>query len=200
MPSTDPRIDAYIAKAQPFAKPILEHLRKVVHAGCPNVVEGLKWSMPHFDYKGIFCGMAAFKQHCTFGFWKGSMLKGKGIPEGGTDAMGQFGRITSVDQLPGEKQLIAIVKAAAKLNDDGVKVVRMKSAPKPPIKTPAYFLAALKKNKKAAATYQTFSPSHRREYVEWVTEAKTDETRRKRLGTAVEWMAEGKVRNWKYNT
>jgi hypothetical protein len=195
MGQKDPRVDAYIAKSADFAKPILTHIRRVVHGACPDVVEGMKWSMPHFDYKGIFCGMAAFKQHCTFGFWKGSLLKLKPADE---KAMGQFGCIRSIDDLPGAKALASIVKQASKLNDEGVSAPKPKRAPKPPVKTPPYFKAALAKNKKALATYDAFAPSCKREYVEWITEAKTDETRAKRVASAVAWMAEGKKRNWKY--
>jgi uncharacterized protein YdeI (YjbR/CyaY-like superfamily) len=200
MGTKDPRVDAYIAKAQPFAQPILKHIRNVVHGGCPGVQETIKWSHPHFDYKGIFAGMASFKRHCTFGFWKGALLKGKvkGVPAGGDDAMGQFGRITSMADLPDEKTLTNIVKAAAKLNDDNVPVPRAKPKARPPIKVPPYFTAALKKNKKAFAAFEAFPPSHRREYLEWITEAKTIETREKRLATAMEWIAQGKGRNWKY--
>ncbi len=90
MASKDPRIDAYIAKSADFAQPILKHLRKVVHAGCPKVEETLKWSMPHFDYKGVMCGMAAFKAHCVFGFWKESLIFDSGkAPE--KTAMRSFG-------------------------------------------------------------------------------------------------------------
>jgi uncharacterized protein YdeI (YjbR/CyaY-like superfamily) len=200
MGTKDPRVDAYIEKAQPFAQPILKHVRKVVHAACPDVQETMKWSFPHFDYKGIFCAMAGFKQHCTFGFWKGALLRDsvKGMSAGGEKAMGQFGRITSISDLPGERTLVKIVQAAAKLNDEKVAVPRAKPKPRAPIKVPAYLSAALKKNKKAAAAFEAFPPGHRREYLEWITEAKTDETRDTRVATAIEWMAEGKSRNWKY--
>jgi hypothetical protein len=197
MPSRDRRVDAYIRNAAPFARPILTRLRKVVHAACPEVVEGFKWSFPHFDYKGIFCSMAAFKGHCTFGFWKYQLLE-KVLPKVDEQAMGQFGRMTSIADLPDNRTLVRIIKAAAKLNDDGVKVPRAKSAPKPPVKPPAHFMTAIGRNKKALATFRNFSPSNKREYVEWVAEAKTDETRNRRLATAVEWMAAGKSRNWKY--
>ena len=194
----DPRIDAYIAKSAEFAKPILTRIRKVVHAGCPDVVEGLKWASPHFDYKGIFCGMAAFKQHCIFGFWKHKLLVQRGLIDPKDKAMGQYGRITSLDDLPSEAQLIRVVRAAAKLNDEGVKVPRAPKAKKPPLRTPPYVTKALKKNAKALATFKGFSPSNQREYVEWITDAKTDGTRTRRLDTAVTWMAQGKSRNWKY--
>src|SRR5262245_7522523 len=197
MPKTDPRVDAYIRNAAPFARPILTHIRKVVHTACPDVEETLKWSHPSFLYKGMLGGFAAFKEHATLGFWKHELLA-KEFPAFTKEARGQFGRLTSVDDLPDEKMLAKIVKAAAALNDAGVKVERMKGPKKPPVKTPAYFATALKKNKKALEHYEAFSPTKKRDYVEWLTEAKTDETRAKRLETAVEWISEGKGRNWKY--
>jgi hypothetical protein len=199
MGKKDERVDAYIAKSQPFARPILEHLRTLVHEGCPGVEETMKWSFPHFMYKGMLCSMASFKQHCAFGFWKGALIAG--APGLGREAMGQFGRITAVGDLPGDKDIVRLVQQAAKLNDDGVKTPRVRkpelprrAAPKPP----AEFLASIRKNKKALATYEAFSPSHKREYVEWIAEAKGEDTRKRRIATAVEWMAEGKGRNWKY--
>lgn len=197
MPSRDKRIDAYISNAADFAKPILAHIREAFHSACPDVEETLKWGHPTFVHHGILAGMAAFKEHATLGFWKGSLIldrKGSRADE----AMGSFGRLTSVKDLPAKKILHGYIKKAAQLNEDGVKVVRPKTAPKPAPKTPPYLLAALKKNKKAAAHYAASSPSMQREYVEWLTEAKTDATRRRRLETAVAWIAEGKKRNWKY--
>jgi uncharacterized protein YdeI (YjbR/CyaY-like superfamily) len=196
MGKPDPRVDAYIAKAAPFAQPILKHLREIVHGACPDVEETIKWSMPFFDYRGSLCHFAAFKQHCAFGFWKGKLLFG-GDPLS-EDAMGQFGRITSLGDLPPKKVLTAYVKQAAKLNEAGAKVAKPKAAPRAAPKAPDDLLAALKKNRKALATYEAFSASSKREYVEWITEAKREETRAKRLADAVAWMAEGKQRNWKY--
>ena len=194
--TTDPRIDAYIARAQPFAQPILKRIRAAVQAGCPDVTETIKWSMPAFEYKGPLAGMAAFKAHCVFGFWKGALMKT--APKGKEgDAMGQFGRFESIGDLPSEAALVKMVKEAVALNDAGVKVPRVTKA-KAALKTPSYMLAAIKKNSKAKKTYEAFSPSAQREYVEWITGAKTDETRDTRLATAVGWMAEGKQRNWKY--
>ena len=195
MGKRDPRVDAYIEKSADFAKPILTHLRETVHFAVPDVEEAMKWSFPHFLHKGMLCSMASFKEHCAFGFWKGSLLEGNGART--KDAMGQFGRITSVRDLPGEKALVKLVKRAAALNDEGVSVVREKRA-KPPVKTPPDLMAALRANNKALATYEGFSQSMRREYVDWITNARTEETRTRRLETAVEWMAEGKPRNWKY--
>ena len=197
MASHDPRIDAYIAKAQPFARPILERIRRAVHTACPEVAETIKWSMPAFEYKGPLVGMAAFKAHCALGFWKASLMKT--IPrDRGVDAMGEFGRLESLDDTPAEARLVKMIKEAAALNDAGVKVKREPKAPKKPLKAPTYMLAAIKKNKKAQATFEGFSPSAQRDYIEWVTEAKTDATRDRRLETAVQWMSEGKIRNWKY--
>lgn len=197
MGTRDPRVDAYIAKSAPFARPILSHIREVVHAGCPDVEEAMKWSFPHFMYKGMLCSMASFKQHCAFGFWKGSLLKDGSMPA--KDAMGQYGRITSLADLPDATRLLRLVKQAAALNDEGAKVARTPKVTRgKTVKTPAYFIAAVRKNKKALATYEAFSPSHKREYVEWVTEAKAETTRKRRLETAVTWMAQGKGRNWKY--
>jgi uncharacterized protein YdeI (YjbR/CyaY-like superfamily) len=193
MAKKDPRVDAYVEKAADFAKPILKHLRKVVHKGCPEVEETMKWSMPHFDYKGPLAGMAAFKAHCAFGFWKGSLI----VP-GSKEAMGQFGCITKIADLPKEEVLVGYVRKAVELNDQKVKVPRPVKHEKKEIPMPADLASALKKNAKARAAYAGFRPSHRREYLEWITEAKTDETRRKRLETAVDWMSEGKPRHWKY--
>jgi uncharacterized protein YdeI (YjbR/CyaY-like superfamily) len=195
MGTRDPRVDAYIEKAQPFARPILQHLRKVVHAGCPGVEETMKWSAPHFMYQGMLCGMQAFKEHCAFGFWKGSLIEGLGAR--GEDAMGHFGRITSIQDLPPQKTLIGLVTQAAALNEQGVKVERT-ARRKKAVEPPEDLVSALRKNKKALAAFQAFSPSHRREYVEWIGEAKRDDTRQRRLATAIEWLSEGKPRNWKY--
>src|SRR5687768_10808963 len=187
MANKDPRVDAYIENAQPFARPILKYLRKAVHAGCPEVEETMKWSAPHFDYKGVMCGMAAFKEHCAFGFWKASLLGVAG--QKSREAMGQFGCVKSIKDLPPEKELIALVKAAVKLNEEGVKPPREKKAPKAALSTPPAFAAALKKNKKAHAAFNAFSPSHRREYVEWIADAKQEATRERRIATALEWLS-----------
>jgi uncharacterized protein YdeI (YjbR/CyaY-like superfamily) len=196
MGTRDPRIDAYIAKSGEFARPILTHLREVVHTACPVVEETMKWNSPHFMYEGMLCGMASFKAHCAFGFWKGGLIVQDGRSE---EAMGHFGRITSLDELPSKKVLTGYIKKAMELNEKGIKSpTRSKREPKPEAKVPRDLAAALSKNKKARATFDDFTRSHRREYIEWITEAKTDATRQRRLETAIEWMAEGKSRNWKY--
>lgn len=199
MASKDPRIDAYIARSAAFAQPILKHIRQLVHAACPDVEETLKWSIPHFVHKGILCNMAAFKRHCAFGFWKGALIVGTDVGNTQDEAMGQFGRITAITDLPADKVLIGYIKKAVQLNDTGVKVpARTKPKAKKELDVPDDLRAALKKNKKALAIFGDFSYSHKKEYVEWITEAKRAETRTQRLETAIEWMAEGKPRNWKY--
>jgi len=196
MGTKDARVDAYIAKAPDYAKPILEYLRATVHEVVPDVTEEIKWQMPHFTYKGMFCGMGAFKDYSVFGFRKAELVLGDKFKS--LRLTDQIGHLQTVDDLPPKKTLVAYLKKAKQLNDDGTKVERKPPKPKKPLRTPVFLSAALKKNKKAAAAYEAFSPSHKREYVEWLTEAKTDETRNKRLAQAVEWMAEGKARNWKY--
>jgi len=199
MVKKDPRVDVYIEKAAPFARPILKHLREVVHAGCPEVQETIKWGMPHFDYKGMFIGIAAFKQHCSLGFWRGAALALDGAGEE-SESMGQFGRITSIADLPNEKRLISYVRKAAALKDAGVKPPA-KSRPKvkaEPAAMPEDLASRLKRNSAARKTWERFSPSHRKEYIEWVTSAKREDTREKRIETTLEQLAEGKSLNWKY--
>jgi uncharacterized protein YdeI (YjbR/CyaY-like superfamily) len=196
MGTRDPRVDAYIAKSADFAKPILTQIRETVHSACPGVQETMKWSMPFFDYEGPLVNMAAFKEHVTIRFWKGALVLGRGS---GDDerAMGQFGRITTVKELPPKKELTALIKKAAKLNEEGVRVEKRR-APRAELPVPPELSAALAKNKKARAIFEAFPPSHKREYNEWVGEAKREETRAARVTQAIEWIAEGKSRNWKY--
>jgi len=196
-PRKDPRVDAYIAKAPAYAKPILTRLRKVVHTALPEIAEDTKWSSPHFDYKGIFCSMSAFKQHCMFGFWLHRPLLAS-LTAADAATLTGLRRIASVEDLPDDKTLTRIIKAGAKLNDAGVKPAREKAPPKPMPKAPPALIAALKKNASASATFAGASPSFKREYINWIVEAKSADTRQRRLETAVEWMADGKGRNWKY--
>jgi uncharacterized protein YdeI (YjbR/CyaY-like superfamily) len=199
-------VDAYLAKAQPFAQPVLKHLRELVHRGCPEVEETIKWSRPFFEYRGsILCNMSAFKEHCSFGFWGeeiGAVLREAKVLR--PDGMGSLGRITSLKDLPSDKLLLSWIRQAAAFVDSGQytspiaarrKVVKPQ---KPAVKAPAEFTTALLRNKRAAAVFAEFSPSCKREYVEWIADAKRTETRDKRIMTAVEWIAEGKQRNWKY--
>lgn len=200
MPTTDRRIDAYIAKARPFARPILESIRAQVHAACPDVVETIKWGFPHFLYEGgILCSTAAFSEHCAFGFWKGKLVPGaKGAKS--AEAMGQLGRLASPKDLPTKAEFARMLKAAMKLNEPATRKARPATRPgtRAPIPEPADFKAALAKKARARATWAAFAPSHRREYLEWITEAKRPETRAARLAQTLEWLAEGKPRNWKY--
>ncbi len=159
----------------------------------------MKWSAPHFDYRGMMCGMAAFKEHCAFGFWKASLLLDDKDAKA-QEAMGHFGRITSVADLPSKRTLIGYIKKAMALNEQALQPPRPPKRPKKPLAVPAYFMTALKKKKEALATYESLSPSHKREYVEWITEAKSEDTRRRRLEQALEWMSEGKTRHWKYQS
>ena len=198
MAKKDPRIDVYIAKAAPFAQPLLRHVRKLVHQGCPEVQETMKWRMPHFEYHGIMLGMAAFKQHCSIGFWKGELILSKRA--GSDGGMGHFGKMTSLKDLPSDKHFIEYVRKAATLNKQGIRKpadLKSKSA-RPELTIPEYFRTALRKNKKAAATFRGFSYTNKKEYLDWLTEAKREETRSQRLQTAIAWLGEGKVRNWKY--
>jgi len=198
MASKDPRIDAYIARAASFAQPILRHVRKLVHQGCPQVQETIKWSMPHFDYYGIMLGMAAFKEHCSIGFWKGELILGKHA--GSDGGMGHLGKLTRLKDLPSDKRFTEYVRKAAELNKQGIKKPAdlKPRAARTKLTIPEYLRAALRKNKKAAAAFEGFSYTNKKEYVDWLTEAKREETRSQRLRTTILWLAEGKVRNWKY--
>ena len=195
------QIDTYIKHSAVFAQPILRHLREVVHRGCPGAQETIKWGFPHFEYHGILCSMAAFKEHCAFGFWKASLLTDpeKQLRKMGATAMGNFGRIGNLSDLPSEKILLSYVREAAKLNETGVRVPgRRKPAIKKDLSVPGYFMTTLRKNKKALETFNDFSYTNKKDYVDWVTEAKSEETRNKRLVTAIQLLAEGKIRYWKY--
>lgn len=197
MPATDPRVDAYIARSAEFARPILHHIRRLVHAACPKAQETIKWNMPHFEHKGILCGMAAFKGHCGLVFFKRALIFRQNETRDG--AMGQFGRLTSLADLPDDDTLMSHIKKAAELNEAGIKKpVPAKSKVKKEVVAPDYFLAALRKNKQALAAFERFPPSHKREYVEWITEAKREETRERRIKTALERLAKGKSRNAEY--
>jgi uncharacterized protein YdeI (YjbR/CyaY-like superfamily) len=194
MPNTDPRVDAYIAKAAEFARPLLTHLRKQVHLACPEAEETIKWGMPYFMLNGkILAGMAAFKAHCTFGF-----RHGEAAAEARKDeAMGQYGRLSTLADLPAPRSLQTQIKRAAKLLEEGVKPVR-KAPARPALEAPDDLLSALASNASARQTFEAFSPGKRRDYIEWIIEAKRPDTRAKRLAQSIEWLAEGKTRHWKY--
>ena len=206
MSSQDSKVDAYIAKSADFARPVLEHVRALVHKGCPDAEEQIKWGRPFFLHNGvILCAVSAFKEHCGLMFWGAEMskvLRADGLHQEG--AMGSFGRITSLRDLPPDKKLLAYIRQAADFIDAGkgenriVAERRVAKPAKPVLEAPPEFSAALKKNKAAAKVFDAFSPSCRREYLEWITEAKRAETRDRRIAQAIEWIAEGKQRNWKY--
>jgi uncharacterized protein YdeI (YjbR/CyaY-like superfamily) len=200
MGKRDKRVEAIIAKAQPFAQPILRHIRELIHDTCPDVVETIKWGMPHFDYHGVMCGMASFKQHAILGFWKASLMKDKKLMENAASetSMGHLGKITSLKDLPPDRVLKSYIKEAMELNEMGAKVERAKPVMGRNVKVPAPLKKAIDRNKAAAKHFEGFSPSKRKDYADWITEAKTEETRDKRIKTAVEWISEGKSRNWKY--
>ena len=194
----DPRIDAYIAKSAPFAQPILEHLRAVVHAACPEVQETMKWSFPHFDYRGMMCSMASFKAHCAFGFWKSALIL-DGV--GSDEAMGQFGRITHIKELPTRTTIVGYVRKAMQLNDAGITVARApRSTKAQPVIVPPELAAALATATRARAAFDALSPSHRREYCEWIAEAKREETKARRVAKALTQLREGLSLNVKYES
>lgn len=198
----DPRIDKYISASAPFAQSILNHLRTLVYQACPEVEETMKWSFPHFDYRGPFVSMAAFKAHCAFPFWKAKLMPDPHtlFRERDEKAIGHFGKILFLEDLPPDKIILEYLKEAIKLNEAGVKLPSRKPTEKEKMElsVPPELKEALSLNPKALETFENFSYSNKKEYIEWITEAKTETTRLKRLKTSVEWMAEGKARNWKY--
>lgn len=197
MKNTNPIVDEYIKKTQPFAQPILKHIRELMHKGCPDLTETMKWGMPHFEYQGVFASMAAFKEHAVFGFWKQDLIPGMKQYIKEKEAMGSWGRITSLKGIPPDKDIIEFVRVAATLNEQGIK--SPKRAQKPvKFDMPADFMKAIKANKKAFVAYEAFSPSNKRDYADWINGAKSDETRSERMKTAVDWMSAGKPRMWKY--
>ena len=193
----DPRVDAYIEKSAPFARPLLSFWRELVHAQCPGVEETIKWGFPHFMWGGrILTSMAAFKAHASIGFWQGEAVTGASERREG---MGELGKLTQLTDLPPKAELKAMLKKAQSLIDSGVKPQRQaRQAPKPAPDMPPAFAQALSVQPAARAFFEGLPPGHRREYIDWITEAKREETREKRIAQAVEWLGEGKRRNWKY--
>ncbi len=197
--TNDSRIDDYIEKAQPFARPILTHLRKLVHAASPDITETIKWGAPFFEYKGIIGGMAAFKQHCAFSLMKAKLMKDADqFTTNNSASMGQLGKLSSVTDLPPDDVFIRYIQEAVRLNEENIKVAKVKATSPKELVYPEQMTSALKTNVKAAEVFAGMNYSNRKEYVEWICEAKTDATRNKRLATMLEWLEEGKVRNWKY--
>jgi hypothetical protein len=201
MGAKDKRVDNYIASSADFARPILLHLRQLVHKACPEVSETMKWSFPHFDYRGIMCSMAAFNHHCAFGFWKARLMDEYDtlMSVNNKTAMGHFGQLKSLSDLPGDRQMILLIREAARLNGEGIKLQRRTTSTiKKNLVVPGDFKKALAKNRKAGKTFEGFNYSNKKEFVDWITEARTDATRTQRITTSIEWLAEGKIRNWKY--
>lgn len=196
MGKKDPRVSAYILKAPPYARPILKYLRKTIHAALPGVTETIRWQSPHFDCRGPICYMAAFKNHCAFGFWKSRLIFAD--EDASAEAMGQFGRIASMADLPSKKELSRYLRKAARFNETGVKSVASRPARKKKLKVPADLKSELRRNAKAGKAFENFSYTNRKEYAEWISGAKRPETRRRRLATALQWIAQGKVQNWRY--
>ena len=194
MGNRDPRVDAYIAESADFAKPILAHVRSLVHEACPDAQETIKWSVPHFEHEGILCGIAAFKQHCNVILWKAALIPGGK----GRDEKGQITKVRTLSDLPDDNTMKDLIREGARLNAEGVKAPRRRKTASKAVAVPIELKAALAKNKKATAAFERLSPSHKREYAEWIAEAKAEETRRRRVKSAIEWIAEGKSRNWKY--
>jgi uncharacterized protein YdeI (YjbR/CyaY-like superfamily) len=192
----DPRVDAYIQKAADWQQPVLNHIREIVHDACPDAEETMKWSSPSFTYKGLLCGMQAFKARCMFGFWKAPLVLDDVAK--GNRTYRYFGDLTKVSDLPSRKVLTDYIRKAMALNENGVAIARKPRAKAKLLRMPGDLAAALQKNKKAQKAFEEFSPSHKNEYVEWITAAKADETRQRRLETAIGWIAQGKSRNWKY--
>lgn len=202
MANKDKRVDVYIANSPDFAQPILAHLRHLVHVACPKVEETIRWGFPHFDYHGIMCSMASFKNHCAFGFWKASLMKDAEVLKyNNQTAMGHAGKIQGLPDLLSDKIIILQIKEAMKLNEDGIKLPERKNNDKKPdIDTPDFLKKELVRNRKASNTFENLSYSHKREYIEWIEEAKSEATKQKRILTAIEWLMEGKTRNWKYES
>lgn len=197
--TTDPRIDAYIEKAKPFARPILSHLRKLVHQASPDIVETIKWGAPFFEYKGLIGGMAAFKEHCAFNFMKRQLMKDVEIFDSNNrEAKGHLGKITSLEDLPDDEVMIGYLKEAVQLNESEKKVAKKAPVEKKEVTMSDEIKTALKQNKTASQFFDSLPPSHKKEYLLWITEAKTEATRGKRIATMIEWLAEGKRYNWKY--
>ena len=200
MEKQDLRVDDYISKSAGFAQPILIHLRHLIHQAAPHIKETIKWGFPHFDHKGNVCSFASFKQHCSFTFWKASLLKDelRILERGDRTAMGHLGQLRSLADLPSDEVLIRYIREAVQLNEDNVKIPSKAKPERKVLEIPGYFISALQTAPQSLEKFNSFSYSHQKEYVEWVTEAKTEATREKRLATTLQWLAEGKTRMWKY--
>lgn len=199
MPKKDPRVDAYIAEAPEYARPILKRVRKLIHQGCPTAAETIKWGCPFIDYHGLLCGFAAFKRHCSLFFWRDIDVEAF-LPKTNTAGagMGQFGKLTSLADLPSDTKLLACVRSAMEQRDSPASKPRRQRQPAKEPAVPADLKKALAASRAAAKTFREFAPSHRRDYIDWITEAKRPATRTERVATTIQWLSEGRKRNWKY--
>jgi uncharacterized protein YdeI (YjbR/CyaY-like superfamily) len=160
------------------------------------VEETLKWSMPAYTLGGkIVLITASFKAHMALNFWRGQELRGEFAK---AEAMGQFGKIASMEDLPPDAELDRLIREAAELAATAPAPRKVKHEPKPPAELHPEFAAALDANPKAKAVLDAFPPSAQRDYLDWIAEAKQDVTRAKRIATAIEWLSAGKRRHWKY--
>ncbi|WPU95271.1 YdeI/OmpD-associated family protein [Mucilaginibacter sabulilitoris] len=201
MKNFDPKVDEYIATSADFAKPVLEHWRQLIHDNCPDVVEAIKWGFPHFDYKGDFmCVIASYKNHCSFTFLKAELMNDARLKDSKTLKPIQrfLGKVTKLSDLPPDEEFIGMLKEAMVLNEKGIKVMAPKSDKPKVLEMPDYFSEKLAGNAKAKAVFESKSDSFRKDYIIWISDAKTDATRQKRMEEAIEWIAEGKGRFWKY--
>lgn len=192
--SKNPKVDEYIANSKEFAQPILNKLRTLVHQAHPDIEETIKWGMPSFEYKGMLFGMSSFKNHCAFGFWKQKLIKGL---DGSEDGMGSLGKLKSLEDLPSDEILLMLMKEAILLNEKGIQLPKVTQKSQE-MEVPNSLLEALEKQPKAKDVFENFSPSHRKEYIMWIVEAKQEATKQKRIAQTIEWLNEGKKRNWKY--
>ena len=194
----DKKVDNYIIQSADFAKPILSHLRKLIHNACPDVQEMIKWGFPHFDYKGMLCNMAGFKNHCAFGFWKAALMKDAvSFKINNATSMGHAGKIKNLSDLPPDNMIIVQIKEAMRLNEEEIKLPDRRLKNREEVMIPDLLKKEFAKNKKASDTFNSLSHPHKKEYTEWINEAKTEETKSKRIATTIEWLAAGKTRNWK---
>lgn len=202
LPNFTPSVTNYIEKAAPFAQPVLHYLRSLIHKTCPQIEECIKWGFPHFTYKNeIVCSFAAFKQHCAFTFWRAGVITSLAEIAINNEGMGQLGKIKSKLDLPNENQLVNCIIEAIQLIEKGVKPAKSaKQKNNEPIILPAYFSSLLAEFPTAKEKFLSMSNSHQKEYVEWITEAKTETTRNTRMQTCIKWVLEGKGRNWQYQT
>jgi len=202
LPSSEPEVDAYAEGVEAFAKPILAHLRGLIRATCPEVVETLKWGIPHFDYRGeMMCIFAAYRSHCAFSFWKSALMSDPRLKASiDLPASKRFmGKLRSLADLPVDAELTAWIREAMLLNEQGAKVAPRKTSAAPKIVVaPPAFVERLAASPSVKAMFESKSASFQKEYNVWIAEAKTEATRDKRINEALAWIAEGKGRFWKY--